>query len=380
VTTQGFAPEEAGSADRGEPRLRGAPREVGFPDALDAAARGSRAAVWLDRQDRIRESTSGAASMLGYEPPALVGRTLIDLAAEGWRAAAEVASARVRYGSTESFDLLLRGRSGRHTLVVMNARLRTFPDGEPGAMISWTERQLRRRGLSHPDGSEITLRRLADSLLRAQEEERARVAGELRDEVSQLVVLAKYMIEDVQSQLARGSVAEAGRVLDGVAPCLRRILGDLDRISTGLRPRLIDDLGLGPTLQWICRDFGSACPGLAVRCHIEFDESILPPEGKLAIFRVAQEALANVAQHARASQASLSLLRQYGELRLCVEDDGIGFDPAQVSLRGFGLGFQAMRRRIEETGGSLSLESAPGRGTRLVATWRPVPGAARLAA
>ena len=111
-------------------------RDTGPGDGLPAFASGGVAAVWLDRQDRIREATTSAAGMLGFEPRALVGLLLADLAAEGWRTAAEVAAARVRFGSTDSFELLLRGRSGRQTLVEMTAQSQPLPNGEAGAVIT----------------------------------------------------------------------------------------------------------------------------------------------------------------------------------------------------------------------------------------------------
>jgi len=118
--------------------------ESGQSTGTPAFASGGVAAVWLDREDRIREATASAAAMLGYEAQALVGLQLADLAADGWRTAAEVAAARVRFGSTDSFELLLRGRSGRQTLLAMTARAQPLPDGEPGSVIAWSERRLRR--------------------------------------------------------------------------------------------------------------------------------------------------------------------------------------------------------------------------------------------
>jgi len=98
------------------------------------------AAVWLDRDDRIREVTASArpcsASRRRTCRPAAGGP-----AAEGWRTAAEVASARVRFGSTDGFELLLRGRSGRQTLVEMTGQSQPFPNGELGSVIAWSERR-----------------------------------------------------------------------------------------------------------------------------------------------------------------------------------------------------------------------------------------------
>jgi two-component system NarL family sensor kinase len=349
-------------------------------DGVPAFASGGVAAVWLDQQDRIREASASAAGMLGFEPRALIGRQLADLAAEGWRTAAEVAAARVRFGSTDSFELLLRGRSGRQTLVEMTAQSQPLPDGEPGSVIAWSERRLRRRARSETTATDVELRRLAYGLLRTQEAERMRVAGELHDDVAPLVVMVKYMIEDAQTRLVRGASEEAAEVMNGATSRLRDVLSELRRISTDLRPRLLDDLGLGPTLQWYCRGFEDACPSLAVKCRLSAEERDIPEDLKLEVFRIVQEALSNVAQHARANRVNVSLVRLGEELRLAIDDDGVGFDPARVAEQGMGLGLHAIRKRIDATGGALTVETAPHRGTRLAASWKLAASAEALTA
>jgi len=353
--------------------------ELGANETMPPFASGGVAAVWLDQQDRIREATASAASMIGYEPRALVGRQLADLAAEGWRTAAEVAAARVRFGATDSFELLLKGRSGRQTLVEMTAQTQPLPNGEAGSVIAWSERRLRKRSRTETSPGDVELRRLAYGLLRTQEAERMRVAGELHDDVAPLVVMVKYMIEDAQARLSRGAPDEAFEVMNGATARLRDVLAELRRISTDLRPRLLDDLGLGPTLHWYCRGFEDACPSLTVQCRISAEERDIPEELKLEVFRIVQEALSNVAQHAGADRVNVSLVRLGGELRLGIDDNGIGFDPARVAEQGLGLGLQAIRKRIDATGGAFALETAPHRGTRLNASWKQASSADSLA-
>jgi len=360
--------EWLGSMDVTMPR----PSELDQSDpggAMPPFASGGVAAIWVDRDGRICEATASAASLLGFEPTDLIGRQLADLAAEGWHTAAEVATARVRFGSTDSFELLLRGRSGRQTLVEMTGQLQSFPNGDPGSVIAWSERRLRRRLRTEANPGDVELRRLAYGLLRTQEAERMKVATELHDDVAPLVVMVKYMIEDAQARLARGATDEASDVMDGATARLRDVLSELRRISTNLRPRLLDDLGLGPTLQWYCRGFEEACQSVAVKCRISAEERDIPEELKLEVFRIVQEALSNVAQHARANRVNVTLVRLGEELRLAIDDDGIGFDAARVAAQGIGLGLHAIRKRIDATGGTLALETAPHRGTRVGASW-----------
>ena len=200
--------------------------------AMPAPLAGNVAAIRLDAQGRIVDATVSAAAMLGYEPTDLHGHTLSDLALEGWQAAAEVATARVRFGATESFELALKGRSGRRTLVEMTAG--TGSNGAAGVVVAWSERRARRPAGAR-DG-DPDLKRIAYGLLRIQESERMRVALQLHDEVSPIVIMVKYMIEDAVGRIGPGVAGESVAILSDATVRLRDVIAELRRISTELRP------------------------------------------------------------------------------------------------------------------------------------------------
>jgi two-component system NarL family sensor kinase len=352
------------SADEALPLAQSA---QGTP-AIFAALTPSAAAIRLDTQGRISDATISAAAMLGFEPQELRGRTLKDLALEGWQAAAEVAAARVRFGATESFELALRGRSGRRTLVEMTAR--AGAGGAEGAVVAWSERRMR-RGAAAQDADQ-DLKRVAYGLLRTQEAERMRVALELHDEVAPIVIMVKYMIEDAVGKFGSEAAADSVHILNDAALRLRDVIADLRRISTDLRPKLLDDLGLVPTLEWYCRGVEEAREGMRVECRVTLAESDVPQELKLDIFRIVQTAVNNVVEHAHAQHAQVSLFVGGDELVVVVEDDGNGFDFAGAMSRGDAdtVGLQSIRKRAEATGGRLILESNGARGTRIGAAWR----------
>lgn len=329
----------------------------------------SAAAIRLDAQGRISDATASAAAMLGFEPQELRGRSLKDLAIEGWQAAAEVASARVRFGATESFELALKGRSGRRTLVEMTAR--SGADGKAGAVIAWSERRVRRP--SSARDTDPDLKRVAYGLLQTQEAERMRVASELHDEVAPIVIMVKYMIEDAVGRIGPDAPPESTRILNDAALRLRDVISELRRISTDLRPKLLDDLGLLPTLEWYCRGVEEACHGFRVECRLSVAEAEVPEALKLDIFRIVQEALSNVIEHAHARHAQVSLYSSMQELIVVIEDDGDGFDSGTVSSRrdgGLNLGLQSIRKRVEATGGRLLFESNGQHGTRIGGAWQ----------
>jgi len=328
------------------------------------------AAIRLDPQGRISDATASAAAMLGFEPKELRGRPLKDLAIEGWQAAAEVAAARVRFGATESFELALKGRSGRRTLVEMTAR--AGADEKVGAVIAWSERRARRSATSQAVDSQLG--RIAYGLLRTQEAERSKVARKLHDDVAPVAVAVKYMIEDALGRIGPDATPDCVERLRDAAARLRDVISELRRISNDLRPKLLDDLGLLATLEWYCRGIEQACPGIQLVCHLQLAEANIPQRLKLDIFRIVQEALGNVIEHAQAHAVQVNLFLAMEDLCLLIEDDGCGFDPASVAAKDetgtIGLGLHRIRRRVQATQGRLLLDAALGRGTRIGATWR----------
>jgi len=149
---------------------------------------------------------------------------------------------------------------------------------------------------------------------------------------------------------------------------------EVRRISMDLRPSMLDDLGILPTLNWFLRGFKTSHPLIQVNKRIRVAEEAIPEAFKITLFRIVQEALHNAAQHGHASVISLTLSLARGTLTLNVVDNGTGFDPAAVNRAstGAGLGLSSMRERTEFSGGTFQVASAPGAGTQLLACW-PLP-------
>jgi two-component system NarL family sensor kinase len=209
--------------------------------------------------------------------------------------------------------------------------------------------------------------RLAISLIRRGEGERLNVARRLHDDLAPTLATAKYLVEDAAR---RGGRDEACELLGQAATNLRHVIAELRNISNALRPRLLDDLGLLPTLEWYGRGFEEAYPAVSMVRVLTAAERNIPEFLKAEIFRVVQDALGNVARHSQASVVRLSLTDADGELRLSIEDNGKGFD-AVLAFQGGDthVGLLSMRKRIQATGGRFALESRPQRGTRVAAAW-----------
>ncbi|MEO8186404.1 MAG: ATP-binding protein [Burkholderiaceae bacterium] len=336
----------------------------------DTALDESVAALRLDRNGQIADATMEAASMLGFGVEEIRGLTLGDLAAERWRDMADGATARILLGDARSFQLLLRGKSGRRTLVQMTSN-RVVQDGEASYVLAWSE-QFTNPTAESMKADAPELRRLANGLLRTRELERSRVATELHSGVGPLIVISKFMIEDAVRRVTEGGYAEGVDLLNAAIGRLRDVLDEVRRISTELRPSLLDDLGLLPTVEWLCRTFEQTYRTVRVERQISVTEIEVPEPLKLIIFRIIEELLANVAQHANASYVQVVLTREENELCLTVQDDGDGFD---ATLLGYGvdhvrgIGLPSIRKRMEATGGRLALDSMPHRGVRIGASW-----------
>jgi signal transduction histidine kinase len=147
-----------------------------------------------------------------------------------------------------------------------------------------------------------------------------------------------------------------------------RTLEELHRLIFDLRPSVLDDLGLLSAIRWYAERHLEP-RGIAVRCEFAGFGSRLMPELETALFRVTQEAITNIAKHSGAETVLIQCLQRDDRISIEIEDDGKGFDPASLpppAARERGLGLLGMRERIELFGGTLELDSSPGRGTRIV--------------
>ena len=134
---------------------------------------------------------------------------------------------------------------------------------------------------------------------------------------------------------------------------------------------MLDDLGLLATLRWYLGNFARLYPNLEVRHHLDLAESDIPPDLRTPIFRILQEALTNAAKHSGGRLLKVGLSREAGALTLTVRDDGGGLIPASDRTvgEGRGLGLSSMRERATLSGGELNIQTRPGKGTTVVASW-----------
>lgn len=214
--------------------------------------------------------------------------------------------------------------------------------------------------------ADAKLQTLARQVVRFQEDERAHLARELHDGATQTMVSAKLLVESAIDQLERES-RPAPRALETALSGLKQSLNEVRRISHRLRPAMLDELGLPAALELLTREAEDA-GATPVHLSVEGEPAPLPEEVKTALFRVSQEALANVAKHARARHVEVALDFARDGVALRIRDDGQGFEVDRIQLDpNRGIGLRNMRERLASIGGTFEVLATPGAGTLLLA-------------
>ena len=200
---------------------------------------------------------------------------------------------------------------------------------------------------------------LNERLMKAQEQERTRIAGELHDGVIQQISALSLVLGTAKRQ----PEADAKKTMADVQRKLIEVGTEVRQLSHGLHPPVLQDAGLPQAVHAYCKEF-STTSGIPVSCEADDDARELSRGAALALFRILQEALGNAAKYAHATRMTVRLTRSADTVSLAVSDDGAGFDPSGFGTSG-GLGLIMMRERAGQLNGTFEFKSAPGRGTTI---------------
>jgi PAS domain S-box-containing protein len=267
-------------------------------------------------------------------------------------------------GKPERFEIFLKSLQAWFWLSVYSPNKEHFV----AVFDVITERKQAEQAL-HENTRQLEI--LSRRLLAAQETERRQVARELHDEIGQLLTVVKL---DLQTVLRESGTKTLAPSLKEGMESIDRVVARVRDLSLDLRPSMLDDLGLVPTLRWyVQRQTKRLGAGTEVALTVPPSLPRLGGEIETACFRVAQEALTNTARHAGANRIEVTLKAGEHGIELTVHDNGHGFDIAAARgrmLAGAGIGLLGMQERAELAGGQLTIGSAPGRGTT-VRAWFP---------
>ncbi len=237
-----------------------------------------------------------------------------------------------------------------------------------------TERQLRE--------SHAQLRLLAGHLQSAREEERVRIAREIHDELGQTLTALKMELNVLRHRLANGGAAmpaaELGARLDDINGLLGNSIKAVRGVVNNLRPEYLEEVGLRSAMEWHLQEYQGRTQ-ITCRFNSNVDQVDLDHDCSMAVFRIFQESLTNVARHADASQVDINLKEEAQRLLLCVRDNGKGIRPGDMNT-GKTFGILGMQERAHLFGGTVQIEGAQGRGTTVTVNiprqHGPAPGQA----
>jgi PAS domain S-box-containing protein len=238
---------------------------------------------------------------------------------------------------------------------------RTFC-GYIGSCVDITERKL----------SEESLRMLTGRLIRAQEEERARIARDLHDDFSQRLALLSIGLGQLWKKVPESDGEERAMILEMLKKT-KEMSSDIHSLSHQLHSSKLEHVGLGPALRGLCKEVNEKFK-IEVRFIERKAHSRIPKDVALCLFRVAQEALGNIVKHSNSKDAQVELGTNADGVSLCISDAGRGFDPGQQNSEA-GIGLVGMSERLRLVGGTLSVRSEPDRGTDIFAEVPLAPSA-----
>ena len=217
--------------------------------------------------------------------------------------------------------------------------------------------------------SERELHFLSSQLLSTQENERRRIALELHDSIAQKLVAIRMFL-NMNLRAGAGS-PPPGASLERIYSMIGECIGELRRVIDGLRPSILEELGVIAAIKAYCEEFQTLNHGIQLEQEIREVETDIPKELKIVLYRVLQEALNNVSKHSQAKTVRVFLRKKEGRIELGIEDDGAGFevDDRRSQESGQGMGLGSMKERALVSGGSISIRSSKGWGTTVVASW-----------
>jgi len=209
--------------------------------------------------------------------------------------------------------------------------------------------------------SEENLRALAKHLQSVREEERIHIAREIHDELGQALTGLKFELNSFAKQFESDNADARNEKQQVLNVAIDRIINSVRRIASGLRPEVLDEIGLAAAFDWQAREFQRRT---GIRCHVDIPAQFADPDmdRSTALFRIFQELLTNVARHANATRVNVALSEDEAALALCVEDNGRGIKETEVqSPRS--LGFLGLRERVLAFGGTIDVKGDEGKGT-----------------
>jgi PAS domain S-box-containing protein len=352
----------------GTPIVRGMARDITDQRVAETALRESeeryrelfenaKDAIYVhDLKGRYISVNRAAEKLSGYAREEIIGKHFSNfIAPSHLKYARENLCRKLDEQPETTYEAEIVSKTGRRTPVEVSSRL-VYENGQPVGV------QGTARDISERKQTQEALRLYSRALIEAQETERQRIARELHDEIGQVLTAVRI---NLQTAKTSRNAAEADNHIEDSIRVTDEALRQVRDLSLDLRPPHLDDFGLTTALRWLIDRFSQRM-GIVTEFEANDGEQRLATETETACFRIAQEALTNVARHAKAKRVSVSLNRNRDQLFLIVKDDGVGFDVnALKDSKPVALGLRGMKERAKAVGGLIDIDSADGKGTQV---------------
>jgi PAS domain S-box-containing protein len=321
--------------------------------------------IWtVDDASRITFVNDRLARMFGYSVEEMIGRPTTDFMRADAVAEAARRVSRRRTGIAEQFDFPFRRKDGTELWSIVSTTPMLNEQGQMcGALGMVTDITQRKKAEAELRSSRDQIRGMAGKVLRAQEEERRRIARELHDDIVQRVAALSIGMSRIKRQAAAVDESIANE-LAGIQKTIHSLAQHVRQISHRLHPAVLEHGGLMPALKAFAEEFSNA-EDLEVQLSVPDTQEAIPPEVGMCVYRVVQEWLRNVAKHAHAKSVRVAVSIAGDDLHLTIKDEGKGFDVEKA--RGKGLGLVSIEERVRFCRGTVRITSAPNQGATLEA-------------
>jgi PAS domain S-box-containing protein len=321
----------------------------------------SEGAATLSRDGAVLYCNRRFAEMTGRSPGKLIGVAVQSLLAETEQDRFQALLADARKAAVKG-EFNLRCSAGRLIPVYLSLNIFRGFKGQALGMVITDLSEQKHQQAEEIKQTEATRRLLLERTLSAQEEERRRIARELHDEAGQLLTALLVGLRTLEDARKLADVKAQGHRLREITT---KAMDEVGRLARGLHPTVLDDHGLGVALSRYVAEYAKSHK-IAVELRLnELDSSNLPSHVQIALYRILQEALTNVARHSKARAVSIRFARLATAIEVAVIDDGCGFDAEAVAVSSHRLGIQSMRERAAMLGGTVSFISRR-KGTKIL--------------
>jgi len=343
--------------------------EIKYSSLVEALLTG----VYMCIETKIVFVNKQFAEMFGYTKDELRGMEMNDLIHPEDNEDAKSIFSISSSGETVDHEYEVRGvRKNGESIYLSGKNTAIEFQGQQAILGNIANISKRKKAEKELQKSEEGLRALSAQLLSAEERERKRIASDIHDSIGQALSAIKFSVESSLLSIRNQSLPSAQKSLEKIIPLTQQSIDEVRRIIMDLRPSTLDDLGLVATISWFCRDFESIFMDISVEKEIHVQEDDISVPLKTVIYRIMQEALNNAAKYSRTNSILLKLARTEEYLELLIEDKGVGFElDGAVEGKGGrkGLGLSSMKERASLSGGTFTILTALGIGTRIQVLW-----------